>query len=354
MSKSKDRSYNESTAPTTRGGRVFATLTSRAEWLAYRSRGIGGSEIGSVLGVNSWKSATQLFFEKLGLFTEGRDNNMRMFMGNYMESHIANLWEYWGGSEEQTVANYNAVKKTRTCVERPETIWLKKHPYLLANIDRQIETTPGKKGRGVLECKTINGFYAQQWAAGVPPAYVYQIQQYLLVTGYKYAEMALLQDGNALRVLEFDAAPLAHEQIIEQGLEFWSRIEAARPYAAQYCAEEEKDNPNRALLADLMGNIERFEPRPESTPAYEEFLRKRFNKPTGGNIIADAMDLRMAKIYMELGQKKKEIEEHRQEVANRLMRRLGDAEVLDMGDAGKVTWKANEKGTRVFRVSIKE
>jgi len=36
-----------------------------------------------------------------------------------------------------------------------------------------------------------------------------------------------------------------------------------------------------------------------------------------------------------------------------LMRRIGDGDGIDMGDIGKVTWKANDKGVRVLRVATK-
>lgn len=348
----KNASYTKN-APTERGGRIFQTAADRAEWLALRSRGIGGSEIGTVLGVNPWKSATQLFFEKLGLFQDEESNNMRMFMGNFMEAHIADLWQHWDGSEESIVANYRAGRKVRQCSERPETMWLKKHPFLIANIDRQIDKAPGRKGRGVLECKTINGYYAQQWAAGVPPSYLYQIQQYMFVTGFKYSELALLQDGNAMSVLEFEADPNAQELILEKGSEFWQRIQAARPAAVKYLTEEGKQNPDRNALSDYMEEVEEYEPAPESMPAYEEFLRKRY-KQAYGTSIADPEDVRMAKQYAEFNRMKKDIEERRQEVANAIMRRIGESEILDMGDAGKVTWKVNERGTRVLRVTVKE
>ena len=35
------------------------------EWLKARQAGIGGSDAGTILGVNKWKSKTQLFFEKV-------------------------------------------------------------------------------------------------------------------------------------------------------------------------------------------------------------------------------------------------------------------------------------------------
>ncbi|WP_316964756.1 YqaJ viral recombinase family protein [Mammaliicoccus sciuri] len=37
---------------------------SRKEWLKLRQTGIGGSDAGTILGINKWKSPIQLYFEK--------------------------------------------------------------------------------------------------------------------------------------------------------------------------------------------------------------------------------------------------------------------------------------------------
>ncbi|OHX19559.1 hypothetical protein BI344_17800 [Chromobacterium sphagni] len=39
---------------------------SREEWLALRNTGIGGSDAGTVLGINPYKTAYQLYLEKRG------------------------------------------------------------------------------------------------------------------------------------------------------------------------------------------------------------------------------------------------------------------------------------------------
>ncbi len=37
---------------------------SRQEWLEDRKKGIGGSDVGTILGLNKWKSPYQLWLEK--------------------------------------------------------------------------------------------------------------------------------------------------------------------------------------------------------------------------------------------------------------------------------------------------
>ena len=39
---------------------------SREEWLKYRTKGIGGSDVSIIAGINPFKSAHQLWLEKTG------------------------------------------------------------------------------------------------------------------------------------------------------------------------------------------------------------------------------------------------------------------------------------------------
>ena len=42
---------------------------SNEEWLVWRTHGIGGSDAGTVLGVNPYKTKRELFFEKTGVWS---------------------------------------------------------------------------------------------------------------------------------------------------------------------------------------------------------------------------------------------------------------------------------------------
>ena len=42
-------------------------LSNREEWLKNRTKGLGGSDASSVIGMNPWKSNVQLWEEKTGL-----------------------------------------------------------------------------------------------------------------------------------------------------------------------------------------------------------------------------------------------------------------------------------------------
>lgn len=46
---------------------VDTTNLSRDEWLAHRRCGIGGSDAAAVLGISPWRTARDLYYDKLGI-----------------------------------------------------------------------------------------------------------------------------------------------------------------------------------------------------------------------------------------------------------------------------------------------
>ena len=42
----------------------------KLEWLKERQRGIGGSDVGAILGVNKWKTPFEVYLEKTEEITE--------------------------------------------------------------------------------------------------------------------------------------------------------------------------------------------------------------------------------------------------------------------------------------------
>lgn len=65
------------------------------------------------------------------------------------------------------------------------------------------------------------------------------------------------------------------------------------------------------------------------------------------------MDLHLAKAYDYYRSQIKVMEDHQRECSNKLLKSIEDAAVLSFGEEGKVTWKANKKGSRVFLVKVK-
>ena len=62
--------------------------STREEWLSKRLKGIGGSDAGSILGFNPYKSAYTLWCEKTGRIHNDIDNES-MRLGRDLEDYVA-------------------------------------------------------------------------------------------------------------------------------------------------------------------------------------------------------------------------------------------------------------------------
>lgn len=152
----------------------YDIATSQQEWHDLRSNGLGGSDIGTMLGLNSFKSKYQLWLEKTGqIKPEDISDKIAIQIGNELEDLVARMFE----------------QETGLKIQRDnKTHYHKDYPFLLANIDRKIV---GKKV--LLECKTTSAFSAKQWDEDeIPASYLMQVQHYLNVLDYDYAYIAVI------------------------------------------------------------------------------------------------------------------------------------------------------------------
>lgn len=172
------------------------------EWLKARQSGIGGSDAGTILGVNKWKSKTQLFFEKVNPELKQQVDNEFIYWGNVLEDVVAKEFETRTGKK---------VRKNNKMLRHPE------HEFMLANLDRVIV---GEKA--LLECKTTSQYNIDQWNDDeIPASYLCQIQHYMAVTGYEKAYIAVLCGGNQFIWKEVPRDDELIEIIINAEKDFW-------------------------------------------------------------------------------------------------------------------------------------
>ena len=62
------------------------------EWLKRRFESIGASESGSILGINPWKTAVDVYYEKVDRVTDFPDN-LNMWLGRELEPVIKKRFE---------------------------------------------------------------------------------------------------------------------------------------------------------------------------------------------------------------------------------------------------------------------
>lgn len=206
--------------------RVFSTVKQEddeAAWLAARSRGIGGSDVGAICGVSPFTSARQIYLHKTGQYDESLQTSdaakERMHFGHMLEPIVAD--EYARRELEGT---------NLRLVDIDATLQHKDYPWALANVDRLIvEVMPQEDGSealkpvGILECKTTSEYMNDEWESGdILMSYIYQLNWYLWILGLEKGVFACLVGGNKFYSYEvFRNDELLNNTIIPAAKSFW-------------------------------------------------------------------------------------------------------------------------------------
>ena len=267
--------------------------------------------------------------------------NIPMFMGTILEKTVAEIFEYWDGSDESMLRNYESQTKVRNLYEPVGYVVNPEYPHLFFSPDRlQIKSKNLRIRDGrinlenveaIIEIKTISGWSSKQWEGGIPPSYYLQLQTYLMGLALDTGYLVALEDGRNLKVHRFDRDSEMIEMIARVTSEFWSRVEAGR------------------LALELGEDYEQYAPPPDGTEAYSEFLNQKYKNPEENTIVSTP---KIDEFILQYKVKNSEIsllDEEKREAANFIKDYMGNNTIIQ-SEEGKVTWRPNAKGTRIFRV----
>ncbi len=218
------------------------------EQLEARKLGIGGSDVGAILGICNYRTPLDVYKDKLGLSEpEDLSANDRVHFGNVLEDIVA-----------QEYARREGVSVRR----RNQHFAHKQYPFMLANIDRSVDGM-----RRIVECKTTDKFYAMtdHWGDTgtdqVPETYLLQVAHYMAVLNYDDAHLACLVGGNEYRRFDIERDSELEEMMIEAEKEFWfDNVLAQVPPAPIRMSDIEsafrKDNGKAiTVTADIMAKL---------------------------------------------------------------------------------------------------
>lgn len=166
--------------------------TGSEEWHAARELGIGGSEIGTIMGLNPWESAFALWAKRTGQIPNPPIDNWSVRFGKAFEEPILRMW---------------AEQNPQWTVYLTGTYQHASKGYLIANPDALARNKD--TGEWILiEVKTARS----GWTI-TPPAYVAQVQHYLnvlhldrgiivAVAGWSWEERPVERDSFFIEALE--------------------------------------------------------------------------------------------------------------------------------------------------------
>ena len=172
------------------------------DWHTLREKRIGGSDIGAILGVNPYKSIIDVYIDK----TEGST-----FKGNEAT--------HWGHVLEGTVIKEFANRHSELIVyEAPYSIV---DNFFIANLDSVLKDKE-TGNYGVLEIKTTSIWNKKEWEEDtIPQSYYAQVQHYLMLTGYKFAYIAVLIGGQQYKEFKIERSEEDIELIRNKATEFY-------------------------------------------------------------------------------------------------------------------------------------
>lgn len=232
---------------------------------ADRETYIGGSDAGTILGVNPWKSAYTLWAEKTGAI-ETPDI-----------SDKAAVW--WGTMEEDIVAKRFELLENKKVRRSHKTFYLKEFPYICAHVDRLVY---GEKAG--LECKTMTARNRIDLDSGdVPPQYYAQCQHYMLCTGLPVWYIAIKRDNAELYILKIDRDDIYINALLNAEIAFWESVQSKNPPAidgsystqqtinAMYPADDAEDTKDKPvyITSDITEMLESMKALDESIHALE-------------------------------------------------------------------------------------
>lgn len=182
------------------------------DWQAYREKqkGIGGSDVATIFGLNPYKTPFTLWLEKTGQIEPPVLNNEYIEWGNILEPVIREKF----------------AKETGFEVEENHWVMLHdQHDFMVANVDGEVMDPQFAGKKGVLEIKTAGERMRDQWENGPPNHYMLQLQHYLAVLDYSYGYVAVLIGGNTFKYYLVERDDYVIDNIIQAEAEFMKMVE---------------------------------------------------------------------------------------------------------------------------------
>ena len=278
-------------------------LTNVREDIENRSGYIGGSDIGTIMGVNPWKSPYTLWAEKTGLV---------------QPDDISDNDAVWFGVKEEDIIAERFTMKTGLKVRKSNYAYgCLEFPFLKGHVDRL-----ASKGKWGLEIKTTSSWNKTKYDEGeVPESHWWQCQFYMFVTGYNLWYLATKRD-NRFYITKIARDDEAITRMLITCREFWEHIQSGEPVEIDG-SDSTKDTLEKMYPEDHQGEVIDLEKQEDTLIALQELVTHEKN-----------------------------MKDLKTKYQNEIKAVLGEAE---RGETGQftVSWKANAKGSRVFRIAEK-
>jgi putative phage-type endonuclease len=271
-----------------------------------RTKYIGGSDIGAILGLSRFRSPLEVWLEKTGKETK-RADSLPLRFGSFAEEFVASEYSRSTGFE----------------LIHDESIFVHPdHIFMSAHIDRFVlegkDVTPSR----ILECKTANPFASStkgEWGEvgsdEVPMSYLCQCVWYMAITNLDRVDLAVLFGNSDFRIYEITRDKDLEELILQKAIVFWQEY----------------------VLKDIP-------PPPQSETDCQTLFSKG---DSSKSVEAKEETLGLAKRLQLLNSEIVVREEEISSIKQSIMNQMGAAEILTYQGKVLATWKAPKPSFRL-------
>lgn len=264
------------------------------EILEKRKKGIGGSDAAAICGVSPYRTPLQVWEDKRGISGPIPDNDAML----------------WGRTLEPIVRQRYSDVTGRSVKLPTNIIYHPQYDFMLANIDGFTDDHRG------VEIKTTA--YPKDWGEPgtdeIPIGYIFQVQHYMIITGFPVFDVPVLVGGRDFRIYEVPADKELQEMIIEKEIAFWKLVQEGIP------------------------------PAPLN---YKDVIR-RFRTSKTSTITATSEIVHDVELLHDIQNKLSALEHEERDIKSRIMKTMCEHDTLvDVDGSVLVTWKSSKAVNRV-------
>lgn len=279
---------------------------SRGEFLEKRRTGIGATDISAILGLNPWRSAWDVYADKVGLL-DGvvQETNARQRAGKALEEAIARIYSAETGHNLQ----WSDVN-----VAHPGRDWHRYTPDALVYEDGTTKISHG------LDCKAIS--ISSYWEFGEPgtdqvPDYI-ALQCQWSMSGADLSRWDVAANtGAETRIYKLTRDKDMEAVLLDTGEKFWKKH----------------------VLAKVAPDI-------KDTESARRYLKAKFPKGNGELKVPTLGEDTAIDQYLIAKAKFKAIEGAKNELEVKIKEIIGDSSGFDLGERGKLTYNLVKGFTR--------
>lgn len=271
-----------------------------------RSKGVGGSEVAAICGMDERRDAFAVYADKLGL-VERPEPTKRMRWGKLLERAIID------GYGEETGLTTCWADKTMANSERHWQVYTPD-----AFVWNENDTSFSEASRiGGVDAKNVSFDQMSKWGERgtdiVPDSIALQCQWYCSAADLPFWDVAALFGGNDLRIYRIYRDPEVEAIILDAAESFWTNHVIARVPPIIGCSQTAKD-----------------------------YLKQRFPTSTQDMRHADFAELELLARLKQAKEDFDDAETVKETLENEVKLRIGETDGLLLPGKGKVTWLKNK------------